>query len=481
MATLEYYSEGHVQKLSVRPLARVATRAPTARASLPAKTSAAALAPQAMRSLHDQAPRLAPLYQSLSETTVQAVAPTKDSLVILTETLVLDGARKADVNALKKKYGLEVVREGSDGKYLLRAPAGGKQGVEQAFEAARYAYKHSRAEAAHPNFLRVLRRARPSVAGNQALWNYNNSGHPGVPGADVAAHAAWTITRGRPEVRVAVLDEGVDTAHGALKGALVAERDFVDANATARPDGDDAHGTACAGIIVSRDGKTPGIAGACSLVAVRIAKGDGNDGWIFDDFNTADAIDWAWRDAKADVLSNSWGGGPPADVITRAIQRARTRGRNGKGAVVVFAAGNENGAVSYPGTLSDVLTVGASNQWDERKTPKSKDGETWWGSNSGPSLDLVAPGVAIATTDIGGTRGYSRTDFTRTFNGTSSATPHVAAGAALILSEVPSRSEGEVRDLLKASVDRINASGKWDRYVGHGRLNLFSALRMARR
>ena len=179
----------------------------------------------------------------------------------------------------------------------------------------------------------MLPRVRPSVAANQPLWNHDNTGNPGLAGADVAAKAAWIITKGRPEIRVAVIDEGVDTDHPALKAAVVAEKDFVDGNPHVRPDGNDAHGTACAGIVVSRDTTYPGLAPACSLVAVRIAKGDGKGNWIFDDFDTADAIDWAWNNGKADVLSNSWGGGPAVDVITRAIDRAgpgaaRARGRS---------------------------------------------------------------------------------------------------------------------------------------------------------
>jgi subtilisin family serine protease len=297
----------------------------------------------------------------------------------------------------------------------------------------------------------------------------------------VAARAAWTITRGRPDVRVAVLDEGVDTAHPALKAAVVAEKDFVAGNGHARPDGNDAHGTACAGIIVSRSTVYPGIAPECSLVAARIAKGDGKKNWVFDDFSTADAIDWAWDEGNADVLSNSWGGGPPVDVITRAIDRARTRGRKGKGAVVLFAAGNHNGPVGFPGTLEQVITVGASNQWDERKSPTSKDGEKWWGSNYGKPLDLLAPGVRIATTDIHGAAGYTGDDFTLTFNGTSAATPHVAAAAALILGLMPGLNEKQVSAIINESTDRLTQTGAWDKFVGFGRLNIFAALRLARR
>ena len=68
----------------------------------------------------------------------------------------------------------------------------------------------------------------------QPLLNHNNAGDPGIAGADVAAKAAWPLSRGRGEVRIAVLDEGVDTEHPALKGAVVDQKDFVDGNAHAR-------------------------------------------------------------------------------------------------------------------------------------------------------------------------------------------------------------------------------------------------------
>jgi subtilisin family serine protease len=255
----------------------------------------------------------------------------------------------------------------------------------------------------------------------------------------------------------------------------------VDGNNHARPDGDDAHGTACAGIIVSRDVNYPGLAPLCSLIAVRIAKGDGADGWVFDDFATADAIDWAWREEKADVLSCSWGGGPEVDAITQAIRRALDKGRGGKGAVVVFASGNHNGPVNYPGTLPEVITVGASNQWDERKSPTSKDGEYWWGSNYGKPLDLIAPGVLIATTDIQKIPGYTKGDIVLDFNGTSAATPHVAAAAALILSLRPKITAKRVEEVLAATADKLVANGGWHKEFGHGRLNIFAALRLARR
>lgn len=414
-----YYAAGTLQTLSFQPLERLLDQprkresrgkgrsAARGGARSRAGLSAARLSAIA-GGLHDQKDRLAPLFHEVSETTLQlSVGGPTGPTVIPTETIVVEPRRATEIKWLQRKFGLEVVSDSPGGRVLLRSPEGGAKGVALAFDAAQECFKRGHALASHRNFLRIYRHIRRSAAGGQPLWNHRNDGSLGVPGADVAAEAAWTITRGKKQVRVAVLDEGVDTRHPALKSALVAENDFVDGHTHARPDGNDAHGTACAGIVLSRDGKIPGLAPETSLVAVRIAKGDGQGNWISLDSGIADAIDWAWDEARADVLSNSWGGGPPVDIITNAFERARTQGRGGKGCVIVVAAGNEDGPVSFPGTLPNVLTVGASNPWDERKSQSSKDNETWWGSNYGPALDLLAPGVRIATTDIRGARGYS--------------------------------------------------------------------------
>ena len=161
--------------------------------------------------------------------------------------------------------------------------------------------------------------------------------------------------------------------------------------------------------------------------------------------------------------------------------QSRTRGRNGKGAVVVVAAGNDQRLVDFPGNLPNVLTVGASNQWDRRKTKTSRDGEYWWGSNYGPGLDIMAPGVKIPTTDIRGARGYDSTLVTPNFNGTSSACPHVAAAAGLILSIKPDLTEARIREVINETADPLASSQGWDRLTGNGRLNTYRALRAARR
>jgi len=282
-------------------------------------------------------------------------------------------------------------------------------------------------------------------------------------------------------IRVAVLDEGVDTSHPALKAAVVAQRDFIgDKGNSAKPDGNDAHGTACAGIILARGVKAPGIAPRCSLIAARIAMDDGSGNWVFDDYATADAIDWCWRNDAA-VLSNSWGGGAPSDAISRAFGRARTQGRGGRGAVVCIAAGNDQIPIDFPGNLNGYVTVGASNPHDERKTKSSSDGENWWGSNQGATMWLLAPGVFIHTTDISGPSGYATDGYTNTFNGTSSATPHVAGAAALMLSANPNLTASDVRILLSSTAKPIMRQSGWTKELGHGRLDVGAAVAGAKK
>ncbi|RIL07178.1 MAG: hypothetical protein DCC71_04180 [Proteobacteria bacterium] len=391
-----------------------------------------------------------------------ALPTTRASAAYLTQTLIVEGARSADL-AVAQEEGALIVEEGLDGKVLL-----GADSAQHVFALVELLTARG-VGAVAPNFVR--RMVRPQAAPIQRAWAL----------AKIRVAQAWKITRGAADVRIAILDEGVDTGHVALKDAVVAERDFIgDNGASAMPDGDDAHGTACAGIAVSRDDVYRGVAPRCSLIAARIGIGDGAGGWVFDDFSTAEAVDWSWREGAA-VLSNSWGGGPPSDLISRALGRARTQGRHGLGAVVVIAAGNDQAPIDFPGSLAGYVTIGASNSRDERKTRTSSDGERWWGSNYGPTLHVVAPGVFIRTTDISGARGYEVGHYTDAFNGTSAATPHVAGAAALMISANPSITASAVRDLLAKSAKRLAGQTGWTQELGWGRLDVAAAVQAAAR
>ncbi len=311
---LEYFSFGQSKSLNLNTIKSAGTTGPAfamavSPGSAPAKKAAGNSLPdlkaiESLGAIKGGHPNSQVAWHELNISDARYMVATDGTFMVVTDSIMVEGIRKTDLKRLRDDLGFEVVREGEQGRLLLRAPVT----ENAAFSLMQKALDHLKTvkaiKAAHPHFIRTIFTPKPSAAGGMPLWNHNNTGNPGVAGADVAALAAWTITKGNPEIRVAVLDEGVDSKHPNLRKRIVAELDVVGGNSHARPNGNDAHGTACAGIIASQSKTYPGLAPDCSLIGVRIAKGNGNDGWIIDDFDTADAIEWSWKEGKADVLSN---------------------------------------------------------------------------------------------------------------------------------------------------------------------------------
>lgn len=309
------------------------------------------------------------------------------------------------------------------------------------------------------------------VANNQ--WGLRNAARTNM---DIRAADAWGISIGSANVIIAVIDEGVDVNHPDLKERIVTPYDATDGDDDQQPRAWNGHGTACAGIAAAVTNNGTGVAGVAwdsRILPVRIAFSDYRGGpWITSNAIIEDGLREA-VDRGAHVLSNSWGGGGPSSAITSAVDYAVAKGR-----VVVFAAGNYSRAVEYPATLASsrpVITVSATNEWDEFKTTASQDGESWWGSNFGPEVTLSAPGVHIHTTDISGAGGYAPGDYAPAFNGTSSATPFVAGAAALLLAAHPGATPQSVRDQLARNADDLGTQG-FDDQFGFGRLNVHAAL-----
>jgi thermitase len=301
----------------------------------------------------------------------------------------------------------------------------------------------------------------------------------------IRAPEAWEISPGAPTIKVAVLDEGCDIGHEDIAYHLPGY-DALDRDNDPTPAGNDAHGTACAGIVsmIRNNGRGGvGVAPGCRVLPIRIARGIGGGYW----YTTTAIVDDAIRTAVArgaDVLSNSYSVGV-STAITDAFKLAQTNGRGGKGCCIAAASGNGDvRGIIYPARLSPTIpgfmAVGSSNQWDQRKSKTSLDGETWWGSNYGPELDVVAPGVKIYTADITGPAGYSSGNYTPTFNGTSSATPHVAGLMGLILSVDPNLRGWEVEEIIKMTALDLGPAGR-DEQFGFGRIDCRRALEAASR
>jgi Subtilase family len=129
------------------------------------------------------------------------------------------------------------------------------------------------------------------------------------------------------------------------------------------------------------------------------------------------------------------------------------------------------------------MACGASDKGDNRKTPTTAEP---WGSDFGPEMSVVAPGLLIPTIDRQGSDGYETGDYKSDFNGTSSATPQVAGLAALIKSLFPTLTNVQIRDRIERNADKVGAvpysttsghpNGTWNQEMGYGRINALKSL-----
>ncbi|MCO5281343.1 MAG: S8 family serine peptidase [Chitinophagales bacterium] len=307
-------------------------------------------------------------------------------------------------------------------------------------------------------------------------------------------------------IKVAVLDNDGYIALSLNGNRLPGKEDFTGLGGAGFPYTGNSHGTACAGIIAAQSNSNgiSGVAPSAKFIPIRVSADNDTDpctSWAtFDLSQIGQAIRWAVDSANADVLSCSWGSAN-SSAIQNAITYATTSGRGGKGALVIFAAGNfSSNQVSYPSSLSNVISVGASNMCDKRKSGPASgftnscgvvfqpdpgglncDSQNWWGSNYGTGLDIMAPGVLISTTGLNET-------VTHQFGGTSAACPFAAGTMALILNANSGLSGTDARAVLEATCDKVGGysyhlnnaqnqpNGTWHEQMGHGRINAQKAV-----
>jgi len=283
---------------------------------------------------------------------------------------------------------------------------------------------------------------------------------------------------------IAILDEGVDSRHEDLKAVITAPYDAVEDDKVQDPNSWDGHGTACAGLAAAIPNNRigiRGIGGGCKIMPIRMAYSPVKDGdWITSDEIIARAINFAWKNG-AHILSNSWGGGLISDVEEVAWKSALKQGRGGLGCIVLAAAGNESGPVNAPANYPSMFCISASNDLDTFKRRNDGSSEDWWGSCFGPEVLIAAPGVQNITTDITGRKGYDRTNYVSTFNGTSSATPIAAGAVGLLLSINPTAPTDMIRQILMDSADKVGndayVNGR-NNFMGYGRLNVLKAVNL---
>lgn len=291
--------------------------------------------------------------------------------------------------------------------------------------------------------------------------------------AAIGSAAAWAQTTGDPGVVVGVIDTGIDLQQDDLIPNLwtnAAEADglpgvdddgngYVDdlhgydftdvpeidgaGDFTVRdgdPQDDVGHGTWVAGAACAAGNNGVGGAGVAytsRFMALRAGFRPRNGlslGYLAED-DAAAAIIYAVENG-ADILNLSFGDLVRAPILEDAVRFALDRG-----VLVVAAAGNAGtGQPFYPAAISGVLAVGASD----------RDGLRAAFSSYGNDVELLAPGVGIVTTELGG--GVTSK------SGTSLASPLVAGAAALLLSRHPDWSPGKIMATLLAGA-RAGAAG----------------------
>lgn len=340
-------------------------------------------------------------------------------------------------------------------------------------------------------------------------WALKNDGSGvqgnGVVGADMEVEAAWAITTGSSDIKIVIVDSGIDTLHPELEGKLLPGYDAMgdSTNGYPTPNYDsDGHGTSCAGIAAANTNNDLGVAGVCQdckVIPIRVFNYE-------DIFGTGDVQPWSetafflnamgWQNTHdIDVSSNSWAVpdillslNPGSDTLVNAvIDEVVENGRGGLGAPMLFSSGNDGITDTiplWPARYEKTIAVGATSMCDEHKNQTSCDNESWWAGNWGHGLDVSAPGVRVATIDMLGSNGFHNTEYYNSFNGTSAACPNAAGVMALMLSHTPTLPEWLARKSLALTAEKVGGysystwkeAGSWSFELGYGRVNALQAV-----
>lgn len=203
--------------------------------------------------------------------------------------------------------------------------------------------------------------------------------------------AAWQLSTGRSasgEVRVAVVDSGVDATNQHLSAAMAPGIDLV-------ADGGDGtvdtfgHGTAIAAQIAARKVRGSGLVGvapAVRIVPVRVYEGVDEGMVVPTAKRTAEGIDWAADQAGVRVIVVA-----QSTFSDDARLRSSVRRATRKGALVVASAGNSDtgqpNTVVFPAGYSEVLSV----------TALDAAGQPTDAAQHGVHVELAAPGQQVLT------------------------------------------------------------------------------------
>lgn len=366
------------------------------------------------------------------------------------------------------------------------------------------------------------RQAVPMAAPNDALfarqWHLQNSGQgKGKIGIDIKIVNQWNFAEGKglgKGIRIAVVDDGLELNHPDLRqnidpnplnhfnwtdystGLLNGVSYWFNKNPNPNPviELDDFHGTAVAGVIAARGNNEIGVTGVAplaSLIGHRFLDPSipADDAFIADTVNRGKTrlditalipgalANESYITDAIDVKNNSWGFGGyyagTADVgplFKGAMKSAALGGRDGRGMISVWAAGNGR-RYHYQGNKNGL----ANDMYAVAVGSLANTGVLSDYSETGAHLCVVAPSnggtLGMATTDIAGTVGYNPDpkipdieeedySYTGRFGGTSSAAPVVSGVIALMLESRPELTWRDVKEILIRSALKVDPQSR---------------------
>lgn len=343
----------------------------------------------------------------------------------------------------------------------------------EVFHIASELLKRDDVEAAHPELIRRRVNRTPRAVPSNEQWHLGND--------QIHLDTVWNDHNIRGEgTIIAIIDDGVEVTHDEFNsdGKVVAPRDVLFNNSRAVPGSlREFHGTNCAGIACATGIKAPGVAPAAKLMPIRLPPGSGS-------MHEAAAFFWASQNG-ADVISCSWGPpdglgliSPLPDSTRLAIDYAIKHGRDGKGCVIVWAAGNGSESVDDDGYASyePVIAVSAYNNQSVLSS-YSDYGRAIWCTFPGGDNQPKNKAHGLYTTTL-------KNQYTNVFWGTSAACPGIAGIAALILSANPELSHKDIKEILRLTAVKIDDKG--GAYVnghspkyGYGRPDALAAVELA--
>lgn len=281
---------------------------------------------------------------------------------------------------------------------------------------------------------------------------------------DIYITGAWDFVKSNKNVRVAILDTGVEGNHPDLAANINFNLSYNVVTGRQEAVDNHGHGTHVAGIIAGVANNERGIAGTsynAEIVSYKVTKPVSNSK---DEEATSEDMLKGYKKAVEDqarIINISMGGYNPEPVLEKEINKAEEAG-----IVTICAGGNGDNLGNpfqtpvYPGDYEACISVVGTDANNVR------------GSNFDYNeyKDISAPGIDIFSTYIGG--GY------RKESGTSMAAPVVSGVAAMLLTVEPNLSVQQLKDILYATAKDLGAPGK-DNYYGYGLINAKEAVRKA--